>query len=279
MRGAAFLAATGLRSLFNRPEIVAAVRSTESEESNGPTDSYWRQVLRYGLDGNLQSVLDEFSHTLTESEGLGSAGPHERADAIADRIAATASTRAVTNSVQDIKVNRRGVSRHERHLNAHFAARFGRDQSSEAGAEREATVRESYNSPFWPFVLATTSIGQEGLDFHTYSHAVVHWNLPSNPVDMEQREGRVHRYKGHAVRKNIAEIHADAALEPEHDDPWAAMFDAAVRERPDSDALLNPFWVFPDGRARIERYVPAMPLSREAAHYEQLQKTLGRTGW
>ena len=44
----------------------------------------------------------------------------------------------------------------------------------------------------------STSIGQEGLDFHTYCHAVVHWNLPSNPVDMEQREGRVHRYKGHA---------------------------------------------------------------------------------
>ena len=42
-------------------------------------------------------------------------------------------------------------------------------------------VRRS-NSPFWPFVLATTSVGQEGLDFQQYCHAVVHWNLPSNPV-------------------------------------------------------------------------------------------------
>ncbi len=35
-------------------------------------------------------------------------------------------------------------------------------------------------------------------------HSIVHWNLPSNPVDLEQREGRIHRYKGHALRKNIA---------------------------------------------------------------------------
>jgi len=28
----------------------------------------------------------------------------------------------------------------------------------------------------------------EGLDFHHYCHAIVHWNLPSNPVDLEQRE-------------------------------------------------------------------------------------------
>ena len=27
-------------------------------------------------------------------------------------------------------------------------------------------VREAFNSPFQPFVLATTSVGQEGIDFH-----------------------------------------------------------------------------------------------------------------
>ena len=35
---------------------------------------------------------------------------------------------------------------------------------------------------------------------------------PTNPVDLEQREGRVHRYKGHAVRRNIAAtLGADAS--------------------------------------------------------------------
>ena len=35
--------------------------------------------------------------------------------------------------------------------------------------------------------------------------------LPGNPVDLEQREGRIHRYKGHAVRRNVAASHAFAA--------------------------------------------------------------------
>ena len=80
------------------------------------------------------------------------------------------------------------------HLRTRFAMRFG-DQDAEDSAEptRADQVRSAFNSPFWPFVLATTSVGQEGLDFHSYCHAVVHWNLPSNPVDLEQREGRVHR--------------------------------------------------------------------------------------
>lgn len=30
--------------------------------------------------------------------------------------------------------------------------------------------RTAFNSPFWPFVLASTDVGQEGLDFHSYTH-------------------------------------------------------------------------------------------------------------
>ena len=70
------------------------------------------------------------------------------------------------------------------------AVRFGRDGTDdEKVLQRSSSVRAAFNSPFWPFVLVTTSVGQEGLDFHQYCHAVVHWNLPSNPVDLEQREG------------------------------------------------------------------------------------------
>ena len=102
----------------------------------------------------------------------------------------------------------------------------------------------------------------------------MHWNLPGNPVDLEQREGRVHRYKGHAIRRNIAHAHAAAALAPGYDDPWAAMFDAAVAAEPPDSEGLSPFWLH-DGPAKIERYVPAMPLSRESRQYLRLQRTLG----
>ena len=91
-----------------------------------------------------------------------------------------------------------------------FAVRYGgRSQEDVKTVAREGDVQKAFNSPFWPFVLCSTSVGQEGLDFHLYCHAVMHWNLPSNPVDLEQREGRVHRYKGHAVRKNVARDHAE----------------------------------------------------------------------
>ena len=33
---------------------------------------------------------------------------------------------------------------------------------------RTESIRTAFNSPFWPFVLASTSIGQEGLDFYYY---------------------------------------------------------------------------------------------------------------
>src|SRR5699024_10129488 len=144
---------------------------------------------------NLQAVLDEYCHMLKDA-GLGTAPPAVQAEAPAAHLHAAGSVRAAQNALHDFDVGRGKAPVGVRHLKSHIAARFGRAATSDEASEREATVREGFNSPFWPFVLASTSVGQEGLDFHTYSHAVVHWNLPSNPVDLEQREGRVHRFKG-----------------------------------------------------------------------------------
>ena len=271
VRQHALHAALGMRNLFNRPTLMAIVRGATNDSSDD-VDSYWRQVLRYCFDGNLQAVLDEYSHTLSpELKGLSTA---ERAYRLSDKIHRAASTRTAPNSIHDIRHQRGQATVETRQVNSHIAARFGRVQSNEGASEREATVRESFNSPFWPFVLASTSVGQEGLDFHTYSHAVVHWNLPSNPVDLEQREGRVHRYKGHAVRKNVADEYSEYALGETVQDPWDRMFSAAEAARPEGDSLLDPYWV-KDGEAKIERYVPAMPLSRESRQYRSLVRTVG----
>lgn len=139
---------------------------------------------------------------------------------------------------------------------------------------RRSHVRTAFNSPFWPFVLATTSVGQEGLDFHLYCHAVVHWNLPANPVDLEQREGRVHRYKGHAVRKNLAENLGTEALGAGAVDPWTWLFDEAVRRRPRDASDITPSWVYADGDARIQRITSILPLSRDASRLEALKRSL-----
>ena len=72
-------------------------------------------------------------------------------------------------------------------------ANTGVISSDQQASQHPDAVGAAFNPPFWPFVMGTTYIGQEGLDFHWYCHAVVHWNLPPNPVDLEQREGRVHQ--------------------------------------------------------------------------------------
>jgi hypothetical protein len=173
----------------------------------------------------------------------------------------------------------------ESHFQCKFSLPFGEylDQTSEA--TRTKRLREAFNSPFWPFVLVSTSIGQEGLDFHWYCHAVVHWNLPSNPVDVEQREGRVHRYKGHAIRKNVARRHwREVLLEtPGHgsdllDDPWEEAFTCAAAGRSAQETELVPYWAYPSkpepGDARIIRLVPHLPLSREATRIGRVHSSL-----
>jgi hypothetical protein len=112
-------------------------------------------------------------------------------------------------------------------------------------------------------------VGQEGLDFHHYCHAITHWNLPSNPVDLEQREGRVHRY----VRKNIAAAYSAEALGCPDLDVWEAIFALGRANRPKQDDDLVPFWLFP-GDAKIERHVPAIPFSREAERLHGLRRSL-----
>ena len=135
-------------------------------------------------------------------------------------------------------------------------------------------MRAAFNSPFWPLVLVTSSVGQEGLDFHQYCHAVVHWNLHSNPVDLEQREGRIHRYKGHAVRKNLALRFGREPQEPDTD-PWEVLFDRGLETRGAGQSELVPFWIFAtEGGAKIERHVPMFPLSRDVDRLAALRRSL-----
>jgi hypothetical protein len=159
-----------------------------------------------------------------------------------------------------------------------FALRFGERKGEDGAAgARQEIVRKAFNSPFWPFVLCSTSVGQEGLDFHPYCHAIVHWNLPANPVDLEQREGRIHRYKGHAVRKNLAQRHGAGMLRESGcvGDPWNELFRRAVSDRNGSDGDLVPFWVYAtENGARIERHIPALPLSRDIERAHLLRQAL-----
>ncbi len=268
-------AATGwaFRSLFNRPEVASLLRGLK------PLEPYWRRILDYCAEGGLQAVMDEYVHVLKDSRGLLAGLSDNGYDELAQSISEALTMRASVLAVDDIRVaDGRLLDPITQRFPSRFAMPFGRykdDEGVDTVPSRGQKVREAFNSPFWPFVLTSTSVGQEGLDFHWYCHAVVHWNLPANPVDLEQREGRVHRYKGHAVRKNLAARHAHAVFESAGKDPWDIVFDQGRKTRRDGESDLVPFWIYPlDNGAKIERYVPSLPLTRDRQLLEALRRSL-----
>lgn len=270
LRAAAQIA-WGFRSLFNLPEAALVLR-----EKTGDV-RYWELVARHGVTGGLQAVLDEYLHVLVESIGL-EAGDPRLPTQLAEAVVAALGIRAAQARLDAVSIEPAGptVGLSPLNMRTRFGARFADDTSDdERRVNRAAQVRIAFNSPFWPFVLSTTSIGQEGLDFHLYCHAIVHWNLPNNPVDLEQREGRIHRYKNHAVRRNVAQRFGLDAARSSADDAWEEAFAAAVRARPNGTSDIVPFWVYPiDGGAVIERHVPSVPLSRERQRLEDLRRSL-----
>lgn len=269
--------AAAFRSLFNIPESITMIRSLRSTKE----DRYWDSVLGYCIDGNLQSVMDEYVHILKESLGLIDVPSEVMIKSIAKEIRNALSIRTAALDIDVIKpdLHKKNIDISKETMRCRFALSFGDSKNEDDGSEfRTDRVRSAFNSPFRPFVLATTSIGQEGLDFHQYCHSVIHWNLPSNPVDLEQREGRVHRYKGHAIRRNIAMKYPLVTLRgkvKDGEDPWERLFKMAVRDRKKSDNDLVPFWVFDiEGGEKIRRIVPSLPLSREIEDLEALRRSL-----
>ena len=253
--------AWGLRSLFNGFE---ATRIVDQEEGG----AYWLKVLSYSARGNLQATLDEYLHVFAEWRGYTTLH-----DDVTEPIEDLVSALSLRSAVYTVRTNERDHAPfQESSMRGRYAVRFGDQKSEDGGEDRAKAVALAFNSPFWPFVLSSTSIGQEGLDFHLYCHAITHWNLPGNPVDLEQREGRVHRYKGHAVRKNVGL----AVGLPTDGNVWEHAFRAAEQYRAEGDSEIVPYWVFqphdiPAGSlAKIERHIPVIPFTRESSRVRDL---------
>ena len=221
-------------SLFNQPAVISLMRQIAGGSRASRDDTaYWRLVLSYCRQGNLQAVLDEHWHLLWEQHAWSEhADPAKvAAECVQVLVQAVHPVRSRVHArfleVRDTNV----VDSNEIRIRTVFALRFGHLRAENDENISEDAVRAAFNSPFRPFVLTSTSIGQEGLDFHPWCHRLVHWNLPGNPVDLEQREGRIHRYKAHAVRRNVAAVQGETALASWRigDDLWTLIFQRADR--------------------------------------------------
>ena len=103
-------------------------------------------------------------------------------------------------------------------MRGRFALRFQSEESDTGRTTRPEQVRGPLTHPSGlSFSRPPRSVRKASTSTSTATWS--HWNLPSDPVDLEQREGRVHRYKGHAVRKNVAHEFRDTALRGT-EDPW-----------------------------------------------------------
>ena len=261
---------------FNLPESTAIIDLAYGRCRDD--NSHWQNVLKYCKDGCFQAMIDEYIHMLRES--VGSQGDnYKNSTVIYNMMVDSLNIRTVTYVVDtyaDFKKRITGTNETgaECRIRSSYAVGFGNEKGDNSKTViRKENIRNAFNSPMRPFVLATTSIGQEGLDFHNYCRIIMHWNLPSNPIDLEQREGRVNRYKCLAIRQNVADKYGKNTLFEK--DIWKELFEAAVKERKEGQSELIPFWCFGKNQSiKIERLVPMYLLSKNELNYERLIKIL-----
>ena len=240
-------------SLFNQPAVISMIRSLDGHTETGRADAYWQSVIRYCRQGNLQAVLDEQWHLQWEQHAWSEGdGPADTATKCAAAIIQSAPPTRSRVHVRVLDWEGERLQRDQKRLRTIFAQRFGHIRTEDEKTLSQDVVRAAFNSPFRPFVLASTSIGQEGLDFHPWCRRLVHWDLPGNPVDLEQREEAA--CTGTRAMRCAATwwMHMDlkrCRIGGQGDDIWSLLFglaeEAASSVWGAATAGLEPYWIAP----------------------------------
>lgn len=253
-----------------------------AKSRRGPADDV-TPLMNAIIAGNLEAVLDE---QLALWSRVGSLVGGELLDELKTVLSLQTGRMTVHPRSSTRKNGTGSKGRSAFVIRSHAALPFvdGSDRSASKRPSRKATegdvkgerLKRAFNSPFWPHMLTTTSMGQEGLDFHLWCKRIVHWDLPTNPVDLEQREGRVSRYAGLSVRDVLAVEKgavalAVAAVRP-FASPWLELFAIVDGEAVGKAAVghpgLTPWWVLPT--ASLSRVVLEMPMSEQAVRLERI---------
>jgi hypothetical protein len=253
----------GLRNYLNRPLFVSVLTS-------GKAIRYPKAIRVAVIEGGFESVLDEHFWYLSQ-------GPAKTFSELLGEL------RAV------LRLHDPSVTFHEPadtagsgecdqafRIRCHVAIPLtegrihGNGDSSLDGPLRPDEVRRAFNSPFWPKVLVTTSIGQEGLDLHPWCNSLAHWDLATGPVALEQREGRITRFAGLSVRRAIANrMQSRVNVNGGIASPWKQLAHLAESELGD-DSGLAPWWSV-DG-ATYKSYVFSAASSEQRIGLEALNQ-------
>ena len=247
---------TRLRTYLDRPVFWSIL----------PGDDATQKYQSACIDGCLEAVLDEH-FWLRKSK----VNPDGLIEDLSTALAANVGTFGFKGSKKRDKIR----------IRCHAAVPFGGTETEthrqdhdvdEPPPARSEEIRSAFNTPFWPHVLATTSVGQEGLDFHSWCDRLCHWDLCSSPVDLEQREGRVQRFGGLTVRQPLARKLGGQALaqaRSQASSPWDIIARDADNAFAGDKTGLSPWWTM-EG-ADLKRHMLALPQSRDIDRFAKLR--------
>ena len=247
---------TRLRTYLDRPVFWSVL----------PGEDATQKYQNACVDGCLEAVLDEH-FWLRKSK----VNPDGLIEDLSAALAANVGTFGFKGAKKKDKIR----------IRCHAAVPFGGTETEthrqdhdvhEPPPARSEEIRSAFNTPFWPHVLATTSVGQEGLDFHSWCDRLGHWDLCSSPVDLEQREGRVQRFGGLTVRQPLARKLGEQALAQargQASSPWDIIARDADKAFADDKTGLSPWWTM-EG-ANLKRHLFALPQSRDIDRFAKLR--------
>ncbi len=148
-------------------KIIVKSFEKHASDKDVTKENYWQRVTEYCKWGEFGAVLEEFLFLL-KKENENEENPKSMSECI---------------NIDDVG----------------YAVEY---TSKSKTTELNSTI-DSFQTPFYPFCFFLSSVAQEGLDFHWYCDRIVHWNVPSSPIALLQREGRINRYRCFSLRKTL----------------------------------------------------------------------------
>ncbi|WP_315813848.1 helicase-related protein [Bradyrhizobium sp. SZCCHNR2028] len=276
-----------IRRFFNHSHAGLVIRKLELD--GRPT--LLERTAAFCARKHLSAVMDELAFLLDEDLPPFEKRPGDRAVEFIETLGSSFRIAVGKPLFREVHGKERLYARNLS-VSRHIAQAFVDERGAKDDAGKDLLrdqIRRSFNSPFWPFILVTTSIGQEGLDFHRYCADVIHWNLPDSPVAFEQREGRIQRYLSKAIRdawvkgrrwdEFLSARSGSGSGSTKPSNPWTRIQQVLETEEAEGGADrrgLSPQWIYERAGefAQIHRWIFSHPFSREAVAYRRMRDSV-----
>ena len=218
-------------------------------------------ILRYCCEGNLFSVMQEWFMSLDNN-----------IDKLIEQLEVLECDEKINAIIKDQSNNNIEPK------TVRFALRLTTDRCDNGNSgtgkkngedDFREKVSQAFSSPFWPMILVTGRGAQESMDFHPYCNRIMHYTIPKGAVSIEQREGRINRYRSLLIKRRAAE-------RLENEQPRSINDIFIELEKNLCDNPLYPNWSIPnkDSRHHFEKIVAFWPYTEEAYEWMDMKAML-----